>query len=266
MPVASMPSADALSHWNNVSPQRATCAPLSEEKSADVVIIGGGFTGLSTAYHLSKHGHNICVVEGQSIGWGGSGRNNGQVIPVLAGAEPDQLEAHFGEAGERFVELIRDSADDVFNLIRAAKIDCEAEQTGWFQPAHSTSHVGVSENRVKAWSKRGAPCQLLDSRETAKLLGSNNWYGGMLNPTGGHINPLMLARGLVKACEQSGIKIYENSPVSNITRDGSRWSVRCKSGTIKCDAVLMATNAYSNELATNLETKISRSIIPVSSW
>ncbi len=266
MPIASKPSADALSLWNSVSPTRATSAPLNTEITTQVAIVGGGFTGLSTALHLAKKGCKVCIIEGKTIGWGGSGRNNGQVIPVLSGSEPDELEAHHGETGERFVGLIRDSADELFNLVRDENIDCEAEQTGWFQPAHSPSHVSISAKRVEAWAKRGAPCQLLDNQETTQLLGSKNWYGGILNPTGGHINPLMLARGLAQACERAGVTIFEDSPVNNVKRIGSQWSVISNNGNVKCDAVLMATNAYSNELAGNFEPKISRSIVPVSSW
>lgn len=266
MPIASKPSTHALSLWNSVSPTRATSVSLNAETSTEVAIVGGGFTGLSTALHLAKKGCKVCIIEGKFIGWGGSGRNNGQVIPVLSGSEPDDLETRFGETGERFVGLIRDSADELFRLVRDENIDCEAEQTGWFQPAHSSSHVNVSEMRVEAWAKRGAPCQLLDNQETARLLGSKSWHGGMLNPTGGHINPLMLARGLAQVCEQSGVIIYEESPVANIKRNGSGWIVISDNGYVKCNAVLMATNAYSNELATNFEPKVSRSIVPISSW
>ncbi len=167
IPKTSKPAEDALSIWCAVSPARTAGGPLEGSCSTDVVVVGGGFTGLSAALHLAKSGCKVCLVEGKTIGWGGSGRNNGQVIPVLSASEPDGLETRYGEAGERLVELIRDSADFLFKLTRADSIDCEAEQTGWFQPAHSPDHVRLSEMRVNAWAKRGAPCQLLDDIETA---------------------------------------------------------------------------------------------------
>ena len=196
LPQASRPDRNPLSLWQAVSPERIASSALRGQLKTEVAIVGGGFTGLSTALHLARSGRKVCVVEGRTIGWGGSGRNNGQVIPVLSAAEPDAIEQHYGQAGERLVELVRDSADYLFNLIAAENIACEAEQTGWFQPAHSAAHVQLSETRHAAWVKRGAPCQMLDGDATAKLLGSDFWYGGMLNPSGGHINPLMLARGL----------------------------------------------------------------------
>jgi glycine/D-amino acid oxidase-like deaminating enzyme len=266
VPEASKPAADPLSIWEAVTPKRNTSDALLGAKETETVIIGGGFTGLSTALHLAKSGHKVCLVEGKTIGWGGSGRNNGQVIPVLSAVEPAGIEKHYGEAGERLVALIRDSADYLFELVRNENISCEAEQAGWFQPAHTVGHMRVSEMRVNAWAKRGAPCQLLDASESQKLLGSKAWYGGMLNPTGGHINPLMLARGLATACEQAGVTIHENSPVTAISRKGQRWAVTTQNGTLECESVLLATNAYSNELASGLEPKTARSIVPVTSW
>jgi glycine/D-amino acid oxidase-like deaminating enzyme len=266
IPQASKPTDDALSLWQEVAPTRQVNPCLEGEVRTDVVVIGGGFTGLSAALHLAQSGVKVCLVEGKTIGWGGSGRNNGQVIPVLAGCEPSDLEAHFGEAGERFVHLIRDSADVLFKLAEKENIDCEAEQTGWFQPAHSPDHTCISEKRVEEWAKRGAPCELLDGRETARLLGSKNWYGGMLNPTGGHINPLMFAHGLALACQQAGVTVFENSPVNGVKRVGNNWVVSGAKGQIKCNAVLMATNAYSHELSHELEPQVARSVIPVTSW
>ncbi len=266
IPQASKPADDSLSLWSAVSPARLADNTLEGDISTDVAIVGGGFVGLSAALHLAKSGSKVCLVEGRTIGWGGSGRNNGQVIPVLSGSEPDGLEARYGEAGERLVELVRDSADLLFNLAQAESINCEAEQSGWFQPAHSPDHVRLSEMRVNAWMRRGAPCRLLDGDETELLLGSKNWYGGMLNPTGGHVNPLMLARGLAAACEQAGVEIFEKTPVTSIDGKGQQWEVVSNNGSIKCDAVLMATNAYSNELSDTIEIKVARSVIPVTSW
>ena len=265
-PTASSPNHDPLSLWQQVSPPRQSAPPLSGTIDADVTIIGGGFTGLSAALHLAKSGRQVCLLEGKTIGWGGSGRNNGQVIPVLSGAEPDQIEARYGEAGERLVSLVADSADFLFKLARQENIDCEAEQTGWFQPAHSPGHFAISEKRNAAWQKRGASSRLLDAKECQQLLGSKAWYGGMFNHTGGHINPLMLARGLATACEKAGVTIYENTPVVNIQKTTSGWSVKTAAGSVKAKAVLLTTNAYSNELSSSLEPKIARSVVPVTSW
>ncbi|HFC04281.1 MAG TPA: FAD-binding oxidoreductase, partial [Rhizobiales bacterium] len=246
--------------------RRDVSRPLSGEQHTEVVVIGGGFTGLSAALHLAKRGRKVVLLEGKTIGWGGSGRNNGQVIPVLAGSEPEQIEKHYGEAGERLVRLIGDSADFLFKLAASENIACEAEQTGWFQPAHSPGHVNVSQARVEAWNKRGVAAELLDGNEAAALLGSSQWYGGMLNRTGGHINPLALARGLAGACEKYGVEVFEQSIVDDVQKKGHRWRVVTSQGAVECDAVLMATNAYSNELSNSLQRETARSVLPITSF
>ena len=266
LPPATGPASNARSIWEAVSPARPAAPALQGVQDFDVAIIGGGFTGLSAALHLGQKGHAVCVLEGRTIGWGGSGRNNGQVIPVLSRSEPDEWEQLFGKTGERFSQLVRSSADFLFRLVKREQIECEAEQSGWFQPAHTPDHVRISELRCKAWEKRGANCSLLDSAETRRLLGSDQWYGGMLQPSGGHINPLMLARGLARACERAGVKIYENSIVRSVVREQGKWRVQACAGAVTARATVLATNAYSNELAGSLETRVARSVVPVTSW
>jgi glycine/D-amino acid oxidase-like deaminating enzyme len=255
-----------MSLWEAESPARNASPSLVGAAAADVTIIGGGLTGLSAAMHLARLGRTVIVLEGKTIGWGGSGRNNGQVIPTLSAAERDAVAQRFGVSGERLVRLLRDSADYLFRVVRDEGISCEAEQTGWFQPAHSPAHVRISAQRVDAWSKRGAPCRLLDRDETATLLGSEKWYGGMLNPTGGHINPLMLVRGLATACERAGVTIYENTPVEEVSQHNDRWQCRSAMGTTTSDRALLATNAYTGSQVSMLARRVVRTIVPITSW
>ncbi len=235
---------------------------LREDASSEVVVIGGGLTGLSAALHLAKRGKAVTVIEAKTIGFGGSGRNNGQVIPTLAAVEPDAMIARHGEVGERFVNLVKDSANDLFDLVRKHKIDCDAEQTGWFQPSHSVDYLRLSEARVSAWQRLGAPAQMLDAAQSEALLGSKHWFGGMLNPTGGHVNPLKLVQGLAQVCEAAGVKIYENTPAKSVVRAGDGWQIKTPHGILSADAILLATNAYTDDVA----PLIKQSIVPITAW
>lgn len=236
------------------------------ETEADVAVVGGGLSGLSTALHLAKRSIRVTLVEGCEIGWGASGRNNGQVIPTLSAVEPDEIVKRFGEAGERFVAMIGASAETLFRLASDEGIDCEAEQTGWFQPAHSPDRLRLSEKRVAAWQRYGFPAELLDRSEAARMLGTDFWHGGMLNPTGGHVNPLALARGLADACVKAGVGIFENSPVMGCRRENGKWRVSTDSGAVQARAVVLATNAYTSHLSARLAPRIARSIVPIVSW
>ena len=150
--------------------------------------------------HLAKAGKAVTVLEAEDVGYGASGRNNGQVIPVLTRADPDALCARFGDAGERFVKLIGGSAAYLFDLVRENGLNCEAEQNGWIQPAHTPGRFrAISENRFRQWEKHGAEVELIDKAELDRRIGTNFFFGGFGNRTGGHINPLALTRELARA-------------------------------------------------------------------
>ena len=252
--------------WAATAPERKLAAPLIGNAETDIAIIGGGFTGLSAAIEAARQGKSVTVLEGKAVGWGASGRNNGQVIPILTSAEPDVWVKRYGAAGERMVGLIGNSANILFDLVREFDMQAEAEQSGWFQPAHSPGRVKLSQMRVDAWRRFGFPAELKSAEETREILGTDFWYGGMYNPTGGHINPLALARGMAKAAEGLGAVIHELSPVTSYKREGAQWVIRTPEGTMKARALILATNAYTGELIPSLAPRLAKSIVPVLSW
>ena len=252
--------------WAAVTPEGAAWPAIDADLTADVVVIGAGFTGLSTALHLARQGVDVAVVEAAEPGWGASGRNNGQVIPTLTRPEPDDIIRRHGEAGERLVHLIRDCASILFDTVRAEGIDAEAEQTGWVQPVHSPGRMKIAERRVAQWAKFGAPVSLKSAEEIRALTGSDAWFGGWQNPTGGHINPLALARGLAGAVARHGGRIYARSPVDSIRRAGAFWFAATPKGTVKARALVLATNAYTGEFSRQLAPEIAREVVPLFSW
>jgi len=192
MDIAEVRWPDSL--WAAVTPKGPDLPELSGGQAADVVIIGAGFTGLSTALHLREAGVDVAIVEAMEPGWGASGRNNGQVIPTLSRPDPEDIIARHGAAGERFVGLLRDSALMLFELARRYGIEAEQEQSGWVQPVHSSGRIKIAERRVRQWSKFGAAVELLSREQVRHMLGSEAWFGGFWNRSGGHINPLALSR------------------------------------------------------------------------
>lgn len=252
--------------WAATAPVRVPRPPLKGTAEADVAVIGGGFTGLSAALEAARRGYSVTLLEGASVGWGASGRNNGQVIPILTSAEPDAWVARYGDAGRRMVDLIGRSAETLFGLVREFGMAAEAEQTGWMQPAHSPGRVKLISKRIEAWQRYGFPMELKDAQETRDLVGSDFWHGAMLNPTGGHINPLAFARGLAKAAEGLGAVIHEDARVTEYTREGNEWRIKTEGGTLRARALILATNAYTGELVPSLAPRLARSLVPVLSW
>jgi glycine/D-amino acid oxidase-like deaminating enzyme len=256
--------------WAAATPEGPAWPALDTSISTDVAVIGAGFTGLSTALHLARQGIAVTVIEAAEPGWGASGRNNGQVIPTLTRPDPEDIIARHGEAGERLVHLIRDSAANLFDLIRAEGIAAEAEQTGWIQPVHTPGRMRIAQRRQRQWAAHGAPAELLSAREISERLGSQAWHGGWWNPTGGHINPLALARGLAQAAHRAGARLYARTPVLSMTRtttgSDSGWVLGTAAGQIRARALVLATNAYTGEFAPQLAPAIAREVVPVLSW
>ena len=252
--------------WAAVTPAGPELPELAGAQEADVVVIGGGFTGLSTALHLRDAGLDVAVVEAMEPGWGASGRNNGQVIPTLSRPDPEDIIAKHGAAGERFVALLRDSASILFDLTRRYNIPAEQEQTGWVQPVHSPGRIKIAERRVRQWSKFGAPVELLSRDQDRDMLGSDAWFGGFWNRSGGHINPLALSRGLAGVVVEKGARIFARSPATSIARRDGKWLVKTALGQISGKALVVATNAYSDEFSKSLIPDLAREVVPVLSW
>ena len=264
MDIAKISWPDSL--WAAATPSGPDLPELIGTAEADVIVIGAGFTGLSTALHLREAGVDVAIIEAMEPGWGASGRNNGQVIPTLSRPDPDDIVARHGAAGERFVALLRDSASTLFDLVRRYQLQAEQEQAGWVQPVHSPGRIRIAERRVRQWSKFGASVEMLSRDQTREMLGSDAWFGGFWNKTGGHINPLALARGLARVVLDQGGRIYARSPAISFERQNARWVVNTGKGQIAGRALIVATNAYTGEFSKTLLPEMAREVMPVLSW
>jgi glycine/D-amino acid oxidase-like deaminating enzyme len=230
-------------HWDITATPAPECPAYEGESRADVAVIGAGFTGLTTALLLASRDADVVVLEAGNLGAEASGRTNGQVIPTLKKEDPDALLEHFGDiCGERMIVMMRDAADDLFRLIEQYRIDCDAEQTGWIQPAHSTHHMNIVLRRHEQWSRYGADIELLDRTELSRTLGSHFYCGGWKANTGGHIQPLSLVRGLARSSIDQGARIHTQSPAIDISRNGEDWRISTPRGRILAKQVVLATN------------------------
>jgi glycine/D-amino acid oxidase-like deaminating enzyme len=258
----------APSLWAAVTPALEQTSALAADMSCSAVVVGGGFTGLSAALHLAGAGCDVILLEAAEPGFGASGRNNGQVIPTLTRANPEDIVRAYGGAGERLVALIRDSADDLFATARRLGIDAdaEAEQTGWVQPAHTPGRLKISQERVRQWSNVGARVELHDRAQMRDITGSDAWFGGFSAASGGHVNPLGLSRGLAKAAVAAGVKIFTQSLVVSFSRENGRWIAKTARGKVGANMLVLATHGYTDHFTPALAPDISREIVPVLSW
>ena len=220
-------------------------AALSGHIEAEVAIIGGGFTGLSTALHLSSKGVKVALLEANRLGFGGSGRNVGLVNAGMW-LPPDDIEKALGrDTAERLIEILGEAPSLVYDLIERYAIECEAVRNGTLHCAVGKSGLREIEARASQWLRRGADVRLLDRDETARRVGGDGFSGALLDMRAGTIQPLSYVRGLAHAALSEGAKLFTSTPVRRVEKDGTRWKLETPAGSVKADFVVVGTNAYS---------------------
>jgi glycine/D-amino acid oxidase-like deaminating enzyme len=232
---------------------------LDADKRVAVAIVGGGFTGLSTALHLAELGVGVAVLEAHEPGWGASGNNGGQVNPGLK-HDPDRIEADFGaDLGGRMIAFSYGTTNFTFDLIRRYQIPCEARQNGTLRAAYNEAGAAAIESTAKQCIRRGMPVELLGRQQMREVTGSDRYLCAMLDRRGGDLHPLSYARGLARAAIAAGAAVHGETPALSLTRDGNGWRIQTPRATVRADKVLLATNGFSDDLWPGLR----RSIVPV---
>ncbi len=246
--------------WAATAPAAPDFPALSESTKTDVLVIGGGFQGLSAALHLAEAGVDVLLLEAEAPGHGASGRNGGQVIPGLKD-DPNALDQLWGAHATDFAG---GTADTLFALVDRLGIDCDAERTGWIQAGDKTTHLAGLRSRMEQWARRGAPVDWLDADGMARATGSQAFQGGWIDRRAGKVHPLKLAYGLAGAAQNAGARIHAHSPVVDLARDGQGWLARLASGpSVRADRVVMATNVYTPPA---LNADLPRATVPANSF
>ncbi len=245
--------------WGATATPASVTPPLDGNQQTDVAIVGGGFTGLSSALHLAEQGSEVVVLEAGEPGWGASGRNGGQVIPGLK-EDPSEILLRFGpELGEKIIKSAGQAADLVFNLIRRYEMDCEFQQNGWIQAAHTKRMLPTLRRRYDDWAARDANVAWIDRDELAQRMGDDRYHGGWIDKRGGGVQPLSYARGLAKTAQMRGARVHGASPVTSLNRRRTGWHLTTPSGVLTANKVILATNGYTDYLWPGL----AKSIIPL---
>jgi len=233
--------------------------PPSGDGRADVVVVGGGITGLSTALHLAESGRQVALLEAHTVGWGASGRNGGQVNPGLK-LDPDEVERRYGvDLGGRMNALAGGAPGFVFDLIKRLGIDCQARRNGTLRTASSAHQAQRLRATAAQLTRRGAPVELLEGAALAQAIGTEHYTLALLDRRGGDLHPLRYARGLAAAARAAGATLYENSRALSVRSTGQLWHVSTATGSIAAPRVLLATNGYTDDLWPTLR----ETIIPV---
>lgn len=243
-----MRNSETASFWLASSGPYVPNPPLAGKLRVDVAIIGGGFTGLSTAYHLCTAAPElrVAVLEAKCIGFGASGRNAGFSMNLF-GLEPGLTRALFGQ--ERTSEAYRyteRAVDYVQALIREHNMESDFEQPGMFRVATAPAYVRRIEHDLQILESLGVHSQQwVDATTLRAEIDSARFLGGWWAPRCGLLNPAKQVRELKRIAEARGAEVYEQTPVREICR-ATQFVLYTPGGTVSADKLVFATNAYSH--------------------
>ena len=234
--------------WHATAAPAPATQPFVGDRTADVAIVGAGFTGCSAALHLAEKGVNVTVLEAEQIGWGGSGRNAGLVNAGMW-LDPSEVIRLLGPVyGPRILDALDAAPELVARLAKRHDMACDIVPKGVIRGAHNEKALGGLLEHARQWRERGANVELYDRTAFAKLTGSNHYVGGIVDHRSFSIQPLSYARGLARAAIAAGAHLHEGARVTAVESANGKWRLKTAAGVLTADKMIMATNAYSDGL------------------
>lgn len=232
-------------------------------RSTDVVVIGGGYTGLSAARTLARHGVDVTVLEREKVGAGASGRNGGFVIP---GFKPDMEELDRKLGPDRAARMFRLTLDGVAfleTMISDEAIECDFTRCGAVTLAAKPSHLRALERSGRFLRERlGYDTELLGPVEMGKEISSARYHGALLDPGACSLHPAKYVRGLAISAQNAGARLLENCEVISLRQRMGGFEVRTDRGAVHTRDVLAGTNGYTPPALSALR----RRVIPIGSY
>lgn len=238
-----------------------TPQPLSGDADSDVVVIGGGFTGVAAALACAEKGLSVILLEAETIGFGASGRNGGQLIPGLCWSMRE-IEAEFGaERAKAIFDVAWSARDRVWDRVARHKIDCDLT-SGHLEAAYKPAHLDEMKAEAAFLDGRfGYQTDTLDRAGLSAHICADGYHGGIYDAKGGHFHPLNYLLGLADAAKAAGVRMCENSRAT-LVRDGPRVSVQTRQGTVRAAHAILAADAWMEEIAADL----GRFTIPIMNY
>ncbi|WP_332059678.1 NAD(P)/FAD-dependent oxidoreductase [Bartonella sp. CB74] len=256
------PISPGFSWYEDTLKERPSYPFFCGQIQCDVVIIGGGFTGLSAAYHLANAGVSVVLCEASRFGDGASGRNGGQ-LGTGQRQWVETLEKKYGfERSKALFDFAEEAKGDVLSWCSLP--DCDSDfMAGQLSVTHKKRELVSYQRHVEMmWRYGYQGLTFMDRDETAKRLGSSFYYGGIFDSDTGHINPLKLVVWLAKKAKNAGVELYEKTQVTAVKRDGGRCIIVTERGNITAEHVLLATNAYK----LGLQRFVEKNIVAIRSY
>jgi len=252
------------SFWSATANPHAELPALSEDIETDVAIIGGGFTGLTTAHYLHRSGIACAVLEANDAGWGASGRNGGMAVLRYKGGWTG-VSNEFGlDTAQTMFHMLHDAIDSLEGTIDEYGIDCGFGRCGHITAAHGPKPLADLEADVR-WLEREMGYEgaaILSRDETRRLIGTDEYVGGYLERRSGGIHPLNYARGLAAGVSKR-VPVYVSTPVSGYRGSGNGFVLDTPRARVRARRIVFATNAYTGLYP--LPNDLRKRIVPLPS-
>jgi gamma-glutamylputrescine oxidase len=262
-PIYRSPVSPGLSWYEASLGERPVYPALDGDRRADVVVIGGGFTGLSAAAHLAKTGADVVLIEGHRFGDGASGRNGGQ-LGTGQRAWAEELEADYGfTRAKALFDLAEEAKAHLLEFSATNGIEIDY-RPGQLSVAHKPRFVDDYRKHADIMASRfNYPhIHFMDRAETAGRLGSDAYFGGTRDTGTGHLHPMKLVVGTAKVAAQAGAHLFETTKARSIKNSGGKVVVETATGTVTADKGFVAVNAYGEAL----EPVSAAHVMPIGSF
>lgn len=240
-------------------------SPLPD--SVDVAVVGSGVTGLSAARALAKRGVRVAVMEAETLGWGASSRNGGMVLTGMKLPIPTLISRYGKEKVQRMYAASLASIDCVERIVTEEKIDCNFSRCGHLEVACKKAHFdGYAEGAGLVARLFGHKLRIVPKSELRDEIGSDIYYGGLVDEVSAGLNPGRYVGGLASAAKRAGALLFDHARVEGVERESANGSqkfrVRTAKGTLLAREVLLASGAYT----TSATPRLRRKIIPIGSY
>src|SRR5256885_1985462 len=236
-------------------------------ESIDVAVVGAGFCGLSAARTLAKRGVNVAVFEAETFGWGASSRNGGMVLTGMKLPVPTLIKRYGREAVRKMYAASLDAIDCVEQIVREESIDCNFSRCGHLEVACKRAHFdGYEESAALVKREFNHELRIIPKNGLRGEIGSDIYFGGMVDETSAGLNPARYVAGLAHAAHRAGACLYDRTRVVSIEPEkstgGRKFRLQTSKGAVTAREVILASGAYTTEATPVLRKKI----IPIGSY
>jgi glycine/D-amino acid oxidase-like deaminating enzyme len=267
MPTAAAPALnrdyERRPYWHATMPALPSRRDRPLPDRADVVVIGGGYTGITAARELARRGAAVSLIEAETLGFGGSTRNGGIVHPGYKWGPVTLIDRYGDETGRALFGETMAGYELVKRLIAEEGIDCEFRERGYLDVAWAPSHARDLEASVETLRRFGVEASYVPKDRLRDEIGTDFYHGGLVFPASGLLHPGKYFAGLVAAADRAGADLHEGVRARTIRRQADgRLVVETDHGAILAKDVVVGTNGYTDGVMPSLR----RRIIPIGSY